>query len=282
MLLRLGRVDEAVLELRKNVERRPRFPPSPRLLGIVHLRRGEWDAAIRMFERKLELKEDDATVHFHLGYLLLGADRQDDARRHLLRYHDLCTWPEHSSYPRAEWERDIESLIGLAEVLPREVGAPLPDLSPREMLLYAELVYDLAWFETSARAFAAAFEADPDLATALGPIPAPWRNQAWAALAAWFAAEGRGLDAASLDTAARESWREQAYGWLSRDVALWEEALSRGERAAVRDGLDALLGDIDSWTLVEPEALADLPERWRDAWGELWAKARAIRKRAQD
>ena len=53
-------------------------------MGDLLLGRGEVDEAIDHFQKSLQLDDNFAEVHIHMGYALMAQGKEDDAIRHFL------------------------------------------------------------------------------------------------------------------------------------------------------------------------------------------------------
>ena len=82
-LLRAGKLEEGVAELRSVQRDHPTIPHTWFNLGIVHKREGRLDEARRQFERMTELAPDEPISHYNLGVLYKLANRTDAAAREL-------------------------------------------------------------------------------------------------------------------------------------------------------------------------------------------------------
>jgi tetratricopeptide (TPR) repeat protein len=81
-LHRQGRLVEAERLYRGALGVDPRDARSRYSLGLIHLRRGEWDDALAAFRRALEQDPDFAEAHNAAGLALRGADRRPEALAH--------------------------------------------------------------------------------------------------------------------------------------------------------------------------------------------------------
>ncbi len=78
-LLRQGRVDEAITELRKTLEIAPAYPGIHNILGAALGRRGLLDEAILHLREAVRLSPDDAGARCNLGDALASKGRLDEA-----------------------------------------------------------------------------------------------------------------------------------------------------------------------------------------------------------
>ena len=82
-LVRSGKADEGVLELRKAVEDDPKAARAHYVLGQVCASRNDLAGALAALSRSVELDPNDPSAHNDLGYLLIVAGRRDEAIAHL-------------------------------------------------------------------------------------------------------------------------------------------------------------------------------------------------------
>jgi tetratricopeptide (TPR) repeat protein len=78
-LTRMGRDDEAIVQLRKALEIRPDFAAARRDLAITLLQKGQVDEAIAQFREIREKYPDDAMVSFDLGNAYFQKGQMDEA-----------------------------------------------------------------------------------------------------------------------------------------------------------------------------------------------------------
>jgi serine/threonine-protein kinase len=106
-----------------------------------------------------------------------------------------------------------------------------------------------------------------------------------AACAAALAGCGRGEDGAKLSGAERTRWRKQAREWLQADLAAWAKKLADGavaDRALVQKKLMHWRTDPDLAGLRDPDELAKLPEKEREACRQLWQEVALLLQQVND
>jgi serine/threonine-protein kinase len=132
-------------------------------------------------------------------------------------------------------------------------------------------------YAAAARLYADAFAAEPRWADHL---PASYRYNA--ACSAALAAAGQGADADKLGDGERARLRRQALGWLTADLAAWDQRIKDHpqERARVQKTLRHWKADPDLVGIRETEALAKLPPAEREACRALWAQVEALLQQA--
>src|SRR5262249_62205444 len=101
--------------------------------------------------------------------------------------------------------------------------------------------------------------------------------------AAALAGGGQGVDAGRLDDEGRVRWRKQALEWLRADLAAYGELLNGGKpwgRQLVLHRLRGWQADHDLAGLRDPAAVAQLPDREREACKQLWAEVGVLLSKA--
>jgi tetratricopeptide (TPR) repeat protein len=83
--LKKGKVDAAIVELRKATELEPKLPEAFAELGEAYMEKHDYGAAIPPLKRSLELNPDLAPAHQLLGYALLAQGYASEAIPHLER-----------------------------------------------------------------------------------------------------------------------------------------------------------------------------------------------------
>jgi hypothetical protein len=215
-----------------------------------------------------------------LGLTLLDRGEFAAGLAALRRGHELGSKNSRWPYPSAEWVRSAERQVELDGKLPAVLCGETKTADAAEQLEFARLCKYKKLYLASARFFAQAFAAKPELADNLQSS-----HRYDAACYAALATCGRGQDAATLSEEERGRWREQARVWLRADLALRSKQLETNTpkvRAEVRQQLQHWQHDPDLAGLRDAEALAQLPEAERQAWQKLWADVDAVLKRAQE
>jgi tetratricopeptide (TPR) repeat protein len=88
--LNLGRYDEAEANFRRAIAEAPAtFVPPRRMLGMLHLQRGEWAEALPLLKDADTYAPGDAEVRFNLGWCLYKLERWDEAEEVLRSLADL-------------------------------------------------------------------------------------------------------------------------------------------------------------------------------------------------
>jgi Flp pilus assembly protein TadD len=265
-----GKVEESIAEYREALRLKPDYSEAHYNLGNALKAQGKLDEAIAEYRAAIRLKPDDAEAHCNLGHVLREQGKYAESLSALRTGHALGSkrpgWP----YPSADWVRQVEQLVTLADRLPALLRGDEKPKDNAERLALAQMRSDTKQFAAAARLWAEALESDPKLADNLQA-----GNRYNAACAAARAGSGQGKDEPPLDEAARTRWRKQAIDWLKADLAAWSKTLGGGldqARQVVSLILQHWKADPDLAGLREPEALARLPKDEQKACRALWAE----------
>jgi len=123
-----GRLDQAAEIYRQLLRQRPDAPPVLKHLGLVHLARSEWPAAIAVFDRLTSLVPADGEASLLLGVALANSgalDRAVEAYRRSLRHREHPETRMNLANALAQLGR-----IGEAEEAYRHVLGQLPGFAP--------------------------------------------------------------------------------------------------------------------------------------------------------
>jgi Flp pilus assembly protein TadD len=312
-LNRQDRFPEAEAAFREALRLRPAYPEAHDNLGIALFGRGLWKEAEAAYRKALRLQPADPITTYHLGNVLFEQGRDPEAEaafREALRLrpdfpeaycnlgdvlkrqrrfaeaavcyrrgHELGSKQPGWAYPSAHWVQVAERMVALDARLAAFLAGRVA-VSPEEQAA-------LAWFclegrrqpAVAAGLYAGAFGRDGRLASD-SLAGAPHRYNA--ACSAALAAAGRGPDAERLPAKARTALRRLALGWLRADLAGWAATLgNESARPKLRQLVRHLRQDPDLAGVRDPAALAQLPGAERAAWGDLWADADGLLKRAE-
>jgi superkiller protein 3 len=83
LLIQLGRLDEAIAQLQKALQIKPNYAEAHNNLGNALLQNGQVDEAIVHYQKALQIKPDFAEAHYNLGMVLLQKGKVDEAMVHL-------------------------------------------------------------------------------------------------------------------------------------------------------------------------------------------------------
>jgi serine/threonine-protein kinase len=274
----LGELPEAEAEYRAALRLQPHDPQAHLDLGIALAVQNKLPDAAAEFREALRLRPDFAEAHVNLGLALRLQGKFAESLNAFRRGHELGSKSPDWRHPSADWLRKAERLVELDAQLPALTRG---DAAPKNVSEQIELAWMCAlkqWNVFSARCYADAFAARPELAESLSLA-----HRYNAACAAALAGCGKGQDAAGLPAKARQGLRGQARAWLDAErLAL--AGLLKGDKpdvAGVRQRLEHWRQDPDLAGIRNRDALDQLPEAERDAWQQLWAEVDALLKKAQ-
>jgi eukaryotic-like serine/threonine-protein kinase len=274
-----GDLEEAVAAYRESLRSDPPADvEAPFGLGKVLARMGRLDEAVVSLKRVLELKPDWAEAHGELGHALKRQGRFAEALAALKRGHELGAKQPGRRDRSAEWVKEAERLVELDARLPAILKGKAQPADAAEQLDWARLCRYKRLTAASARFYAEALAARPKLAE--DPASA---NLVGAARAAALAGTGKGEDAGALDAAQRARLRQQALGWLRADLAANHKRLKTGGaegRATVAARLRQWQREPDL-AGVRDGGIAALPQDERQAWTDLWDEVRALLRQAR-
>jgi serine/threonine-protein kinase len=276
LLGRLGKLAEAEAEYRKVLALQPTNALAYVNLGGNLLNQHRFDEAEKAVRRAVSLEPKNPVIHFDLGEVLKQQGRYGEALAAYKRGHQVT--PPNSPWYAAsqQWVKNAQQQAALAERLPGVREGKTQPASAQERILFAEMCLQgpRHYPAAAARLYREAFTAEPSLAQDLSA--ARLYN---AACAAARAAGGKGEDAARLDAAGRQHWRQQALDWLRDDLAQWTRRAESGkaeDRAALRQALTRWQQEEDLSPLRAPAALAALPATQRAACQKLWQDVAAL------
>ena len=152
-------------------------------------------------------------------------------------------------------------------------------MPPKRLAARPKMCYDKKLHGASARFWAEAFQAEPNLAH-----DTKVQNRYNAACAAALAGTGQGKDDPPLDDGKKAQWRKQAIDWLKADLAAWSKVLegcSPQARRSIAQTLQHWKADTDLAGLRDAAALAKLPDDEQKACRALWAELDALLAKAQ-
>ncbi len=161
LLLRVGKLDEAVRHEREALRLYPDAPVPHNNLGLILAKQGDPEEAERHYTEALRLDPDYAEAHNNLGNLLVRLGRLDDGTSHLMRAIRLA--PE-----RAEIHTNLGIALaaqGQHEAAINEYAEALrlaPSLAQAHYSLGASL-FTLRRFGDAATEFRRALQVDPTL-----------------------------------------------------------------------------------------------------------------------
>jgi tetratricopeptide (TPR) repeat protein len=238
------------------------------------------DEAIECFKKASALDPSFAEAHCNLGLVLVRRGQFEQGVQALRRGHQLGIrrpdWP----YRSRLWLREAERWARLDGRLPAVLAGKDKPKNAAERLGFARLcLLHRQRYASAARFYKEAFAEQEGLATALQT-----GHRYDAACAAALAGCGQGKDAKKLAEKERARLRRLALDWLRDDLAAWTKELAKETptaRAAVRNRMQHWRADADFAGVRGPEALGRLPEGERQPWQKLWADVADTLARAQ-
>jgi protein O-mannosyl-transferase len=171
LLLRQGKVDEAVAQLRQAVARFPDNSLAQLNLGAALSRQGQFDEARQHLQRAIEINPRQSTGHVAMAHLLIRQNKFDDAREELERAVAIDPYS-------AAARNDLGSILvnlGKTEDAITQFQTAL-DLEPDSVLAHTNLALALARLGRTGEALAhyrRALQLDPnnlDALQALGAV----------------------------------------------------------------------------------------------------------------
>jgi hypothetical protein len=271
---------DAAAEFRALIRLKPDDANAHYNLGIALNSQGKTEEAMTAYRAAIRLKPDYPEAHCNLGFLLLHQKGEcAEALTLLRRGHELGARRPGWRYPSAQWVREAEQSAALEARLPTILRGESRPADASEAQAMARLCFAKEQYGATARLYAAAFDADPELAH--DPKAG---NRSNAARAAALAGCGQGKDDPPPDVVQRTELRQEARAWLEAELAAQAERLD-SHRDATGAETQQLLTHWKSETSLagvrDPEALAKLPEAEREAWRSLWSKVDALLTRAR-
>jgi serine/threonine-protein kinase len=272
----LGEHDAALESFRRAVELDPKSALAHYKLGWYLQDKHRWDEAIENYRATIENDPNHAEAHCNLAMCLQDTGHFAEAVPYFRRGHELGSKRSDWSYPSAEWVRAAEMRAALEAKLPALLEGKVQPKDNAERFEYAIMGQIKKYYHASARLFADAFAADPELAEQPGSL----YDSAFSPV---LAAAGRGEDGLQLDDRERARLRKQAVDWLRADLALYAKKMKTGkpeDRAAVQDALRKWQEEPELASIRDAAALNLLPAEEREAFGRLWADvAELVRSR---
>jgi tetratricopeptide (TPR) repeat protein len=234
-------------------------------------------AAIDAFKKAIALHPGYAEAHCNLGHALKALGDFGPALKAMQRGHELGSQrPGWKKYPSAAWVKHCERLLAQEKRLPDVLQGQATNAG--EYLALAELcrLYKKR-YRDAADLYSKAFAADPKLAEQAG---LPHRYQA--ACAAALAATGKGNGSDNLSDQKKAGLRQQAFAWLTAELATRSRLLKNHPKAAAQ-----VLGDTERWQkdadlagVRDDRELSRLQRPERADWRQLWAEVEALRRQA--
>jgi serine/threonine-protein kinase len=257
----------------------PKLAQAHSNLGWALYAKGDVPGAIRCYRTAINCDPKLAQAHVALGQALLRQGQFAEAHLETRRALEMLPARHPVRNFASRQLKQYEQMLVLDKKLPAILKGDAQPTNAAERLALARVCLYKRLYAASARLYAHAFAAQPQLAN--DPRTHPRYN---AACAAALAAAGQGKDADKIGAKERTRYRKQALDWLRADLAMWSKLLEKAtpqQRTLVQMILAHWKCDVDLVTVRDQEALAQLPEAEREAWQKLWANVDALRQRAQ-
>jgi tetratricopeptide (TPR) repeat protein len=275
-----GKLAEAEAACRKAIAIKPDDANAHSNLGVALREQGKLAEAEAACRKAIALQPDNVILHQNLRDVLQRQGRFADALSVLQRLHEIGSGKPGWPYPSAKWVRDARRFVELDARLPQFLSGEAQTNGAGEAIALAKLCEIKRLYAAAVRFYAAAFGAQPTLASDLGAS-----HRYNAACAAALAGCGEGKDGPALGAMQRLHWRRQALTWLSADLRGWQQLLARepvkARPVAVKQ-MQHWLADTDFNGVRGAEALERLPAEERAAWARLWADVAALLARTKD
>ena len=243
-------------------------------LGTSLIEMGRVDEALVPLRRAIGLMPDHAESHCNLGLALWKQGEFTQALIALERGHELGSRRKDWSYPSAEWLRVCRRRIELDGRLAAVLRGEAQPADADERDAYAHLCYEKKRYVAAARFFSQGLTADPKPADDLENS-----HRYQAACAAALAGCGRGDDAGQLDDKERVRWRKQALDWLRADLKAYGELLpvsNPKERQRLQEWLRSWKSEQALAGLRDATAVAHLSAAEQESCKQLWAEVQAL------
>ena len=274
-----GLLDDSIAEFREAIRLKPSLSEAHDGLGLGLVGKGRFDDAIAECREAIRLKPDYAEAHNNLGLSLRSKGNYAEALAEFKRGHELGSKRPGWRYPSAQWIRDTERQLKLAERLPGVLKGEDKPKDTAEELTFAQICYDKASYASSAKFSEDAFRDDPKLADDLIA-----GNRYNAACSAVLASSDRAKDDPKPSEEEKTRLRKRAIEWLKADLAFWTKLVANGnkrQKAFVNQTLEHWKVDADLKGVREPAELAKLPEGERPQWSALWAEVDGLIEKAK-
>jgi serine/threonine-protein kinase len=279
-LMERGELDVAIASDREAIRLEPENALAHYNLGIALARRRNLEDSAGEYREAIRLRPDYAEAHCNLGFVLRQQGKYADALLELRTGHSLGSrgsgWP----YPSADWVRQTEQFVALADRLPAFLSGQEQPKNNAERLAFGRMCFDRSSYAAAARFWAEAFADDPALSD-----DRVAQHRYSAACAAALAGYGKTKDDPAPDEAARTQLRGQARAWLEAELIAWTKLLESADskqRGAIAATLAHWQTDPDLEGVRDPKAIDALPEPERDNWRTLWKNVGATLARAQE
>jgi serine/threonine-protein kinase len=264
----MGRYDEAMAVCRRGLQLQHDFAEAEVYLRLLPLLNSDrLEEVVALLRVAVRLRPNQPEAHVMLSRALCGQYKWDEAATAVRRASEA----KGGFFPVRVvglFEREIETVRKLEPDLTEFVSGARVARDAPELYHVTALCWFKLRYRDSARVFAHAFAADPDLARDAA-LERRYMGARFAAMAA--AALGDGKD---LDDAERARLRKQALAWLRADLDAWRKVLESGsddDKALARERLAWWQADPKLAIVRDADKLAKLPPDEQKAAKELWA-----------
>jgi serine/threonine-protein kinase len=234
---------------------------------------GDREEAIKLWRDVLRLNPQQTDVHWRLGFTLLEEGRFAEASAELSSWLRVAPKPESGVDPAAKALEQADALGALEPRLSAVLSGKEAPTGSDEIVRFADICFRKKRFADSARLFAKALAARPELAA---DLRAGHRYNAPCYAAR--AAEGEGKDSATTNQQ-RSHWRRQSLTWLQAELASRAERL-KGATPQARSEVVKVMRlwqiDPDLAGLRDEAALNRLPKENRRACMCLWHRVAGL------
>jgi serine/threonine protein kinase/tetratricopeptide (TPR) repeat protein len=271
-LMARNQLDEAVAEYRKAIDLAPKDAAAHYSLANALRDKGRLDEAVAEYRKTIDLKPEFAEAHCNMGGVLRRQAKFAESLASYRRGDELGSKQPGWSYPSAEWVRQAERVVSMADKLPAFLKGEYQPQDNDERLGLAGLCVGRQLYRDAAGLYADAFDVDPKLADDLKA-----GRRFSAACYAALADNGQGEE--KLEDKERARWRKQALDWLRADLAAHGKRLESGkpeDRTDVRQKLQHWRQELDLIGLRDKDAVQKLPAAEQEACKKLWADVDAL------
>jgi serine/threonine-protein kinase len=273
-----NKLGEAVAAFREAIRLNPNQFAAHYNLGNALAARNKLAEAEKAYREAIRRNGNFPLAHCELGHTLRLEGKFDEALAAIRRGHELGMNTPGWRHPSALWVRMARRAVELNRKLPALLKGDVMPKNAAEQIELAELCFLKRWHSSSARFYADAFAASPDLANKA-------MHRYNAACAAALAGSGRCEGPVKLDDRQRADLRRQALGWLNDERSAWASRIDSGdakERALIRKMIEDSRTNRDLAGVRDGDALGKLPAEEREKWQKLWAGVAELRKKLEN
>jgi tetratricopeptide (TPR) repeat protein len=272
-------LDESIATFRRAIDLNNQIATLHFHLGTALWTKKQPDQAIASLKTAIDLDPNFANAHAFLGMALCDTNQFAESKVASLRAFELLSPNAPLRQIVKRNAERIDRLIELDRKLPAILKGEAEPKDAAEQLALADLCFVCKeQYATAARFFRDAFGADGRLADNVNDY------RFVAARAALLAGCGLGKDDPPLNDETRTAWRKQALAWLRDDLKLWSRLavspVSEHRNRALKK-LQECLREPDL-ACVRANAIAKLPIDEQREWSRLWTEVEELLKKVQD